>query len=81
MIVNHGINYFDERFLMFVLDQMAYDYEKEGKDALRLTLGKSELPLHTDIIQAIVDAMKDFKKSSLVFPGGIPELKEKLAEY
>ena len=31
MIVNHGINYFNERFLMFVLDQMAYDYEKEGK--------------------------------------------------
>ncbi|MDQ1350351.1 MAG: hypothetical protein QG657_652 [Acidobacteriota bacterium] len=81
MIVNRGINYFDERFLMFVLDQMAYDYEKEGKDALRLTLGKSELPLHTDIIQAIIDAMKDFKKSALVFPGGLPELKEKLAEY
>lgn len=81
MIVNHGINYFDERFLMFVLDQMAYDSEKEGKDALRLTLGKSELPLHPDIIQAIVDAMKDFKKSALVFPGGLPELKEKLAEY
>lgn len=81
MIVNHGINYFDERFLMFVLDQMAYDYEKQGKDALRLTLGKSELPLHPDIIQAIVDAMKDFKKSALVFPGGLPELKEKLAEY
>ncbi len=81
MIVNHGINYFDERFLMFVLDQMAYDSEKEGKDALRLTLGKSELPLHPDIIQAIVDAMKDFKKSTLVFPGGLPELKEKLAEY
>ena len=81
MIVNRGINYFDERFLMFVLDQMAYDYEKEGKDALRLTLGKSELPLHPDIIQAIVDAMKDFKRSSLVFPGGVPELKEKLAEY
>ncbi|HLP44351.1 MAG TPA: aminotransferase class I/II-fold pyridoxal phosphate-dependent enzyme [Candidatus Kapabacteria bacterium] len=81
MIVNRGINYFDERFLMFVLDQMAYDYEKEGKDALRLTLGKSELPLHPQIIQAIVDAMKDFKKSSLVFPGGLPELKEKLAAY
>ncbi|MCU0286016.1 MAG: aminotransferase class I/II-fold pyridoxal phosphate-dependent enzyme [Acidobacteria bacterium] len=81
MIVNHGINYFDERFLMFVLDQMAYDYEKEGKDALRLTLGKSELPLHPEIINAIVDALKDFKKSSLVFPGGVPELKDKLAEY
>ena len=82
MIVNHGINYFDNRFLMFVLDQMAYDYEKSGKkDVIRMTLGKSELPLHPDIIQTIVDAMKDFQKSGLVFPAGLPELKEKLSEY
>lgn len=81
MIVNHGINYFEERFLMFVLDQMAYDYEKAGKDVIRITLGKSELPLHPDIIQTIIDAMSDFKKSALVFPGGLPELKEKLSEY
>jgi aspartate/methionine/tyrosine aminotransferase len=81
MIVNHGINYFDERFLMFVLDQMAYDYEKEGKEVIRMTLGKSELPLHPDITQTIVEAMKDFKRSTMVFPGGLPELKEKLSEY
>ena len=81
MIVNHGINYFDERFLMFVLDQMAYDYEKAGKDVIRMTLGKSELPLHPDIIQMVIDAMKDFKKSALVFPGGLPGLKDKLSEY
>jgi len=81
MIVNHGINYFDERFLMFVLDQMANDYEKAGKDVIRMTLGKSELPLHPDIIQMIIDAMKDFKKSALVFPGGLPELKDKISEY
>lgn len=81
MVVNHGINYFDERFLMFVLDQMAYDYEKEGKDVIRMTLGKSELPLHPDITQTIIEAMKDFKKSTLVFPGGLPELKEKLSGY
>ena len=81
MIVNHGINYFEERFLMFVLDQMAYDYERAGKDVIRMTLGKSELPLHPDIIQMIIDAMKDFKKSALVFPGGLPQLKDKLSEY
>ena len=81
MIVNHGINYFNERFLMFVLDQMANDYEEEGKDVIRMTLGKSELPLHPDITQTIIEAMKDFKKSALVFPGGLPELKKKLSEY
>ena len=66
---------------MFVLDGMAYEYDAQGKEAIRMTLGKSELPLHSDILQSIVDAMLDFKKSSLVFPGGLPELKEKLAEY
>ncbi len=81
MTANQGINYFDERFLMFVLDQMANDYEKNGKDVIRMTLGKSELPLHPDIIQTIIDAMNDFKKSALVFPGGLPELKAKLSEY
>jgi len=80
-IVNHGINYFDERFLMFVLDQMAYDYEKEKKEVIRMTLGKSELPLHPDIIKSIVDSMQDFKKSSMVFPGGLPELKVRLSKH
>lgn len=81
MIINSDINFFDERFLMFELDQMAYDYEDAGKEVIRMTLGKSELPLHPDIVESIISSMKDFKKSSLVFPGGIPELKEKLAEY
>jgi aspartate/methionine/tyrosine aminotransferase len=81
MIVNHGINYFNERFLMFELDQMAYDYEKKGKEVIRMTLGKSELPLHPDITQTIVEAMKDFKRSTMVFPGGLPDLKKKLSEY
>lgn len=81
MIVNRGINYFEERFLMFVIDQMAYDYERTGKNVIRMTLGKSELPLHPDIIQTIIGAMEDFKKSALVFPAGLPELKEKLSAY
>lgn len=80
-IVNHGINYFDNRFLMFVLDQMAYDYEKAGKEVIRMTLGKSELPPHPDIIQAVIDAMTDFKRSALVFPGGLPGLKVRLSQH
>lgn len=63
------------------MDQMAYDFEAKGKEVIRMTLGKSELPLHVDIQKAITDAITDFKKSSLVFPGGLPELKEGLAKY
>ncbi len=80
-IVDRGINYFDNRFLMFELDEMANELEKSGKSAIRMTLGKSELPLHPDIVQTIIDALNDFKKSTMVFPGGLPDLKEKLSEY
>ncbi len=80
-MVNHDIDFFDNRFLMFVMDHMAYEYEKAGKNPIRLTLGKSELPLHADINRAIVAALENFKTSSLVFPGGLPELKERLAQY
>lgn len=81
MELRTNINFYDERFLMFVLDQMAYDYEKQNKDVIRMTLGKSELPLHEDIIKSMQEALGDFKKSSLVYPSGLPELKEKLSEY
>lgn len=75
------IDFFDNRFLMFVLDQMAYDYEKDNKDVIRMTLGKSELPLHPAITKSMQDALGDFRKSMLVYPGGLPELKDKLSEY
>ncbi|HLP57621.1 MAG TPA: pyridoxal phosphate-dependent aminotransferase [Candidatus Deferrimicrobium sp.] len=81
MRIKQGIDYFDNRFLMFEMDKMAYNFEKEGKEAIRMTLGKSELPVHPEINQAIVDALQNFKKSALVFPGGLPELKERLSQH
>jgi aspartate aminotransferase len=66
---------------MFELDKMAYEFEKSGKEVIRMTLGKSELPVHAEINKAMMGALADFKKSSLVFPPGLPELKEKIAAY
>lgn len=77
--IKSDIDYYDERFLMFVLDQMAYEYEQEGKDVLRLTLGKSELPMHDSIIQEMHNTIDDYTKYSKVFPGGLPELKHELS--
>ena len=79
--IRKDINFHDERFLMFVLDQMANEYEKKGKEIIRLTLGKSELPVHEDIEHAMKEAISDYEKYSKVFPGGLPELKEALADY
>jgi aspartate/methionine/tyrosine aminotransferase len=66
---------------MFVLDQMAHHYEQDHKDVIRMTLGKSELPLHPQINAAMEEALGDFRKSSQVFPAGLPELRSKLSEY
>ncbi|MEC0090199.1 pyridoxal phosphate-dependent aminotransferase [Paenibacillus macquariensis] len=83
MELRSEIEFFKNRFLMFVLDQMAYEYEKNGSgDVIRMTLGKSELPLHDEITGAMKDALDSFEKSTLVFPQGLPELREALAaEY
>ncbi|BBI31851.1 pyridoxal phosphate-dependent aminotransferase [Cohnella abietis] len=76
-----NIDFYEQRFLMFVLDQMAYEYEQDNKDVIRMTLGKSELPLHPQINAAMAEAINDFSKSSKVFPAGLPELRNRLSEY
>lgn len=76
-----NIDFFDNRFLMFVIDGMADKMERQGRKVIRLTLGKSELPVHSDITKAMQDALADFHKSSLVYPEGLPELREKLSEH
>lgn len=81
MEIRSDIDFYDSRFLMFVMDHMAYEYEKDDdNDVIRLTLGKSELPIRPEIINAMKDALDDYDKYSLVFPGGLPELKEAIAE-
>lgn len=81
MKLSLNINFEKEKFLMFVMDEMANRFELEGKDVVRMTLGKSELPLHTDIIAAMQNAINDFEKYTKVFPDGLPELKTELSQY
>ncbi|QJD87260.1 pyridoxal phosphate-dependent aminotransferase [Cohnella herbarum] len=81
MQLRTDIDFYEQRFLMFVLDQIAHDLERDGKDVIRMTLGKSELPLHPRIVAAMKEALEDFGLSSQVFPAGLPELKDKLSEY
>lgn len=83
MKLRTDINFFDNKFLMFVIDQMAYDLDKKNPEnkVIRMTLGKSELPLHPAIIKSMQEKIDDPSKSRLVFPAGLPELKEKLSSY
>jgi aspartate aminotransferase len=73
------IDFGAEQFLMFVLDKMAHDYEQQYDDVIRLTLGKAELPVDPSITDAMVEAARTLAKSGLVFPAGLPRLREKLA--
>jgi aspartate/methionine/tyrosine aminotransferase len=81
MNLRTNIDFESQKFLMFVMDAMANRFEKEGKDVIRMTLGKSELPLHPDIINTMQEATDDYNKYTLVFPAGLPELKAELSEY
>lgn len=75
------IDFSAEQFLMFVLDEMAYEYEQQYDDVIRLTLGKSELPPDQSITDAMVEATCNFPKSTQVFTAGLPQLREKLAHH
>jgi aspartate/methionine/tyrosine aminotransferase len=75
------IDFSAEQFLMFVLDEMAHEYEQQYDDVIRLTLGKAELPVAPSITDAMVEASRTFTKSGLVFPAGLPNLREKLARH
>lgn len=79
--MNHNINYLENRFLMFDMDNIANQIEESGKKVIRMTLGKSELPLHDSITGAMNNALEDFGISSLVYPSGLPEFKMKLSDF
>jgi len=66
---------------MFDMDNIANHLEASGKKVIRMTLGKSELPLHSSITGAMKNALEDFGISSLVYPSGLPEFKNKLSDY
>lgn len=77
-----AIPFADQRFLMFVLDEMAEDLEARHDDVIRLTLGKSELPPGPAVLAAMQRAAADHALASLVYPAGLPQLRRRLSrEY
>lgn len=68
-------------FLMFVLDEIAEDMENSGSDVIRLTLGKSQEQLNQKILTAYINAIQHNKNRDLVYPQGLPLLREKIAEW
>ncbi len=70
-----------QRFGLFEMEELAEDLERTYDDVVRLTLGKAELPVHPAITEAMVAALRDPKRSSQVYPLGLPALQEAVADY
>ena len=70
-----------QRFGMFAMEELAEELERKYDDVIRLTLGQSELPVHPDITEAMVAAARDPRRSRLVYPLGVPALREAVADY
>jgi aspartate/methionine/tyrosine aminotransferase len=70
-----------QRSGMFEIEDLAEELERTYDDVVRLTLGKSELPVHPAITEAMVSALRDPKRSGQVYPLGLPALREAVADY
>lgn len=69
------------QFLMFELNEIANNYEREGREVIRMTLGKSDLLVNEKITRAMADALQDPSKCNLVYPAGLPELRNEIAQF
>ena len=68
-------------FQMFVLDELAEKISKNGGDVIRLTLGKSPELLNPEIIKKYHEAIDDVEKRNVVYPQGLPELRNEIANW
>ena len=71
----------DLEFQMFVLDEMADDLVEQGADVLKLTIGVTELNMPGKVLDRIVDKLKDPEFVRRVYPEGLPELREAIADF
>ena len=71
----------DLEFQMFVLDEHADELLNEGKDVLKLTIGVPELPTPQAVLDRIVSALGDSDFVRRVYPEGLPELRDSIANY
>lgn len=71
----------DLEFQMFVLDELADELIEQGADVLKLTIGVSELAMPQSVLERMVDKLKDPDFVRRVYPEGLPELREAIAEF
>ncbi len=71
----------DLEFQMFVLDELADELIAQGRDVLKLTIGVSELAMPQNVLERMIDRLKDRDFVRRVYPEGLPELREAIAGF
>ena len=71
----------DLEFQMFVLDELADELIEEGADVLKLTIGVPELPMPEAVLEQVIEKLKDPEFVRRVYPEGLPELREAIADF
>ncbi len=71
----------DLEFQMFVLDELADELTNKGADVLKLTIGVTELPIPPNVLERMIDKLRDPDFVRRVYPEGLPELREAIAEF
>lgn len=71
----------DLEFQMFVLDELADDLMGQGADVIKLTIGVPELPILERVLERMTEKLHDPHFVRRVYPEGLPELREAIAEF
>lgn len=76
-----GKSFANMSFNMFTMDQLLNDYESNGEDVIRMTLGKSDQPLSGNVKEAMKEALDRPKDILRVDSEGNPLLRREVARY
>jgi len=68
-------------FQMFVFDELADERISQGYDVIKVTIGITELPISSSILNVLTQSAHDKDITRLVYPQGLPQLRTEIAKY
>src|SRR5437899_130702 len=71
----------DLEFQMFVMDELAEAATERGEDVIKLTIGITDLPVPDRVLDTIAEKVHDRDITRLVYPEGLPALRDAIARY
>lgn len=66
-------------FYVLAIDKIANEYQRSGKDVIKLNLGKSEVPMPKYVVDEMVRNIHDGVRREMIDPQGLIPLREEIA--